>query len=110
MGNNQQSRKWALVINNPLEAGLDHSALVNILQKFSPAYWCMADEVAATGTYYPHFPLCSIACPFFHPQKSFSNRALGESIWKCQGEQGIHPKRRPMGGDRQGGNLCGGDV
>lgn len=38
MGNNQQSRKWALVINNPLEAGLDHSALVNILQKFYPAY------------------------------------------------------------------------
>lgn len=54
MGNNQQSRKWALVINNPLEAGLDHSALVNILQKFSPAYWCMADEVAATGTYHTH--------------------------------------------------------
>ena len=23
MGNNTQSRKWALVINNPLEAGLD---------------------------------------------------------------------------------------
>ena len=54
MGNNQQSRKWALVINNPLEAGLDHSALVNILQKFSPAYWCMADEIAATGTYHTH--------------------------------------------------------
>lgn len=26
MGNNSQSRKWALVINNPLEAGLDHGA------------------------------------------------------------------------------------
>ena len=84
--------------------------VVNISQKFSPAYWCMADEVAATGTYYPHFPLCSVACPLFHPQKSFSNRALGESVWKCQREQGIHPQRGPMGGDRQGGNLCGRDV
>ncbi len=27
MGNNTQSRKWSLVINNPLEAGLDHAAI-----------------------------------------------------------------------------------
>ena len=27
MGNNSQSRKWSLVINNPLEAGLDHTAI-----------------------------------------------------------------------------------
>ena len=26
MENNTQSRKWALVVNNPLEAGLDHAA------------------------------------------------------------------------------------
>ena len=54
MGNNTQSRKWALVINNPLEAGLDHSAITKILQKFSPAYYCMADEIATTGTYHTH--------------------------------------------------------
>ena len=39
MGNNSQSRKWALVINNPLEAGLDHSTIKEILQRFSPAYF-----------------------------------------------------------------------
>ena len=54
MGNNTQSRKWALVINNPLEAGLDHSAITKTLQKFAPAYYCMADEIASTGTYHTH--------------------------------------------------------
>ena len=32
MGSNSQSRKWALVINNPSEAGLDHSAIKEIFQ------------------------------------------------------------------------------
>lgn len=54
MGNNSQSRKWTLVINNPSEAGLDHSAIKEILQRFSPAYYCMADETASTGTYHTH--------------------------------------------------------
>lgn len=54
MGNNTQSRKWALVINNPQEAGLDHSTIADILQRSSPAYYCMADEIAKTGTYHTH--------------------------------------------------------
>lgn len=54
MGSNSQSRKWALVINNPSEAGLGHSAIKEILQRFSPAYYCMADETASTGTYHTH--------------------------------------------------------
>lgn len=54
MGGNLQSRKWALVINNPSEAGLDHHALTEILQRFAPTYYCMADEVATTGTYHTH--------------------------------------------------------
>ena len=54
MGNNTQSRKWTMVINNPLEAGLDHNAIIEILHKFSPAYFCIADEIAATGTYHTH--------------------------------------------------------
>ncbi len=54
MGANSQSRKWALVINNPLEAELDHSAIKNILHRFSLRYFCMADEIAATGTPHTH--------------------------------------------------------
>lgn len=59
MGNNTQSRKWVLVINNPLEAGLDHAAIREILHRFSPAYFCMADEIATTGTYHTHIFLYS---------------------------------------------------
>ncbi len=59
MGNNTQSRKWSLVINNPQECGLDHSAIVEILRRFSPAYFCMADEIATTGTYHTHIFLYS---------------------------------------------------
>ena len=40
MENNTQARKWALVINNPLEAGLDHAAIREILYRFSPTYFC----------------------------------------------------------------------
>ena len=54
MENNTQARKWALVINNPLEAGLDHAAIREILHRFAPSYFCMADEVATTGTYHTH--------------------------------------------------------
>ena len=54
MGNNSQSRKWSLVINNPLEAGLDHTAISEKLHLFSPDYYCMADEIATTGTYHTH--------------------------------------------------------
>ena len=59
MENNTQARKWALVINNPLEAGLDHAAIREILRRFAPSYFCMADEVATTGTYHTHIFLFS---------------------------------------------------
>ena len=59
MGNNTQSRKWSLVINNPSEAGLDHAAIREILNRFSLAYFCMADEIATTGTYHTHIFLFS---------------------------------------------------
>ena len=54
MGYNTQGRKWALVINNPQEAGLDHKAIVDLLKLFSPAYYCLCDEIATTGTYHTH--------------------------------------------------------
>lgn len=54
MENKTQSRKWTLVINNPLEAGLDHDAISELLHRCSPAYFCMADEIATTGTPHTH--------------------------------------------------------
>ena len=52
--NNIQSRKWQLTINNPADCGMDHAAIIERLQLFRPAYFCMADEIATTGTYHTH--------------------------------------------------------
>lgn len=52
--NNIQSRKWQLTINNPANCGMDHAAIIERLQLFRPAYFCMADEIATTGTYHTH--------------------------------------------------------
>lgn len=59
MNQNPQSRKWVLVINNPLEARLDHTAIAGILKLFCPEYFCMADETAETGTFHTHIFLYS---------------------------------------------------
>ena len=37
-----------------MEAGLDHTAISEKLHLFSPDYYCMADEIATTGTYHTH--------------------------------------------------------
>lgn len=52
--NNSQSRKWNLVINNPETVGLTHKAIEDKLRLFSPRYYCMADEIATTGTPHTH--------------------------------------------------------
>lgn len=54
MGNNSQARKWALVFNNPLEYGMDHKMIVDILKRFTPTYYCLSDEIASTGTFHTH--------------------------------------------------------
>lgn len=54
MSTNAQARKWALVLNHPQECGLSHVAIAELLARFSPAYYCMADEIAETGTYHTH--------------------------------------------------------
>lgn len=59
MINNSQSRKWALVINNPLEQNLTHEAISEILLKFSPTYFCMADEISTSKTLHTHIFLFS---------------------------------------------------
>ena len=82
MENNTQSRKWALVINNPLEAGLDHAAIREILYRFSPAYFCMADEIATTGTYHTHIFLFSPSHMRFYTVK---NRFSTAHIEKAYG-------------------------
>jgi len=59
MANNSQSRKWMLTINNPLVCELTHGAITEILMRFCPDYFCLADEIAQTGTYHTHVFLYS---------------------------------------------------
>ena len=59
MTTNTQSRKWMLTINNPQTCELDHERIREILSLFSPDYFCMADEIATTGTYHTHIFLYS---------------------------------------------------
>lgn len=56
---NSQSRKWLMAINNPQECGFDHSHICELLMKFFPDYFCMADEIAKTGTFHTHVFLYS---------------------------------------------------
>ena len=54
MTNNTQSRKWLITINNPQECGLDRNTIIDKLNAFFPGYYCLADEIATTGTPHTH--------------------------------------------------------
>lgn len=54
MSNNSQSRKWHMVINNPLEYGMSHESIIRLLMLFSPEYFCLSDEISSTGTFHTH--------------------------------------------------------
>ncbi len=49
-----KSRKWLATINNPFAAGLSHDVIKNILATLPLDYYCMADELATTGTPHTH--------------------------------------------------------
>lgn len=59
MAANPQSRKWMLTINNPQDCGLTHGDMTAILNLFCPDYFCLADEIASTGTFHTHIFLYS---------------------------------------------------
>ena len=56
---NSQSRKWNITINNPETVGLNHKVIVEKLKLFCPRYYCLADEIATTGTPHTHIFLLS---------------------------------------------------
>lgn len=51
---NSQFRKFLLTIQNPKLRGFDHESIKDILASMNLTYWCMADEVATTGTPHTH--------------------------------------------------------
>ena len=54
-----QSRKYLVTINNPKSAGMTHEEIIDRAQKFNPDYFCLADEIGASGTYHTHLYLYS---------------------------------------------------
>lgn len=70
-----------LTINNPQDCELDHKRILEILSMFSLEYYCMADEIATTGTYHTHIFIYSKSAirfdtvkrrfPLAHIDKSF---------------------------------------
>lgn len=51
---NAQSRKWQLVINSSTSYGLDHATIIEKCKLFMPRYFCLADEIAPSGTFHTH--------------------------------------------------------
>lgn len=95
MGYNAQARKWLMVINNPAEAGLDHAAIMEIVLKFHPTYFCMADEIATTGTFHTHIFFCTqLTCAAFPPSKSgFQRRILNGHTAHREKTKSTFPKQ-----------------
>lgn len=54
MKNDLQSRKWLLTLNNPLDFGFTREEIIERCKMFMPEYFCMADEIATTGTFHTH--------------------------------------------------------
>lgn len=59
MKSNSQSRKYHVVINNPITAGMTRDYILAELNKLSLDYYCLADEIASTGTLHTHIYLYS---------------------------------------------------
>ena len=43
-----------ITIQHPLAKGFDHDMIRDIVSTMKPSYWCMADEIATTGTPHTH--------------------------------------------------------
>ena len=45
----EKCRKYQLTINNPIEHGLTHGIIKEILETLKIDYWCMCDEIGLEG-------------------------------------------------------------
>lgn len=54
-----QSRKWHVIDQHKMATDADHAGLREKAETFNPKYYCMADEIATTGTHHTHLFLYS---------------------------------------------------
>ena len=85
MAKNEQSRKYLLTINNPADYGLTHDKIKALVQSLSPAYFCMADEIASTGTHHTHVFLYRPSPMRWHTVKNlFSTAHIDKAYGSAQ--------------------------
>ena len=83
--NNTQSRKWNIVINNPLTHGLTIEMIIELLYLFNPDYFCLAAEISSTGTYHIHiFLYSSSPIRFGTVKKRFPTAHIEPAKGSCQ--------------------------
>ena len=96
MSANPQSRKWMLTINNPKDCGLDHDGMTALLSLFCPDYFCLADEIATTGTFHTHifiyakspirFTTLKNRFPTAHIEKAFGSASDNRDYIRKEGK------------------------
>lgn len=86
MAKDTKSRKWLLTINNPIEKGLDHDHIKDLLQSFkSLAYWVMSDEIGENQTYHTHiFAYFSSAVRFSTMKNKFDSAHIDMAKGTCE--------------------------
>lgn len=71
-----RARKWQITINNPADYGFGHDAIKDCVSKLkSVVYWCMADEIGASGTYHTHIFLAASNAVRFSTLKNLFKEA-----------------------------------
>lgn len=96
MANNSQARKWSLTINNPIKYGFSHDAIKEKLQRFVPDYFCLADEIAQTGTLHTHcfiysnspirFSTLKARFPIAHIEKAYGSAEQNRAYIRKEGK------------------------
>lgn len=90
---NAQCRKWQVTINKPEEHNMSREMIVRAVEALMPDYFCMADEIASTGTKHTHiyiyrkapirFNTIKQKLPIAHIEKAYgSSRENKEYITK----------------------------
>ena len=80
-----QSRKYQLTINNPADKELDHDRIKLRLAQMHLVYFCMADEIAPTGTYHTHvFFVVNSPVRFSRVKKLFPDAHIEQAIGNAE--------------------------